>query len=155
MEQRGTTVQKTGTYYGFLTGLAAIVYIILIKVIGQIENVGLHFLVGVILVIGVVLAIKHHKAVKHGHINYLEGIGVGFLVGLVAALIYTIFHVISNFAFDSAFSYPYMADNTYGEQQGIWIVAFIWLLLGVVIGAFVGYIAMQFFKRPDHKLSDS
>ncbi|QHL86289.1 DUF4199 family protein [Nibribacter ruber] len=155
MEQRRTTVQKTGTYYGFLTGIAAILYIILVKLIGMIENVGLHFVVGIILVIGVTLAIKHHKVTKHGHINYLEGIGVGFVVGLVAAIIYTLFHVLSNYLFDRAFSYPYMADNTYGPQESIWIVAFIWLVLGVVIGAFVGYIAMQFFKRPDHKLSDS
>ncbi|AMM52152.1 hypothetical protein TH61_14500 [Rufibacter sp. DG15C] len=155
MEQRRTTVQRTGTYYGFLTGIAAIIYIVLVKLLGLIENVGLHFLIGLILVVGVVMAIKHHKSVKHGHINYLEGIGVGFVVGLVASIIYIIFHVVSNYVFDNAFSYPYMADNTYGVQQGIWIVAFIWLLMGVVIGTFVGYIAMQFFKRPDHKLSDS
>lgn len=153
MEQRRATVQKTGTYFGIMTGIAAIIYIVLVKLLGLIENVSLHFLTGIILVIGICLAIRRHKINKGGELGYLEGIGVGFFVGLISSVLYTIFQVLADKIFNLAISYPYMADETYGNEQAVWVVGIIWILLGVVIGAFVGYIAMQFFKRPDHKLT--
>ncbi|WP_181305379.1 DUF4199 domain-containing protein [Rufibacter sp. XAAS-G3-1] len=153
MEQRRTTVQKTGTYFGIMTGIAAILYIVLVKLLGLIENVSLHFLTGIILVIGVCLAIRRHKIANAGALGYLEGIGVGFFVGLVSSVLFTIFQVLTDKIFNLALSYPYMADETYGNEQAIWVLAIIWVLLGVVLGAFVGYIAMQFFKRPDHKFT--
>ncbi|ALJ00668.1 DUF4199 domain-containing protein [Rufibacter tibetensis] len=153
MEQRQVTVQKTGTSFGVMTGIAAILYMVLIKLVGLIENVSLHFLVGVILVVGVCLAIRRHKSTKTGKLGYLEGIGVGFFVGLVSSVLFTLFQVITNKMFDMAFLYPYMVDDTSGDEQALWVLAVIWLMMGVVIGAFVGYIAMQFFKRPDHKLT--
>ncbi|MFA1771591.1 DUF4199 family protein [Rufibacter glacialis] len=153
MEQRRATVQKTGTYFGVMTGIAAIIYIVLIKLLGLIENVSLHFLTGIILVVGVCLAIKRHKIANHGKLGYLEGIGVGFFVGLVSSVLFSLFQVVVNKIFDLALSYPYMVDDTSGNEQATWLVGVIWVLMGVVIGAFVGYIAMQFFKRPDHKLT--
>ncbi|GAB2536311.1 DUF4199 domain-containing protein [Rufibacter soli] len=153
MEQQRTTVQKTGTYYGIMTGVAAIIYIVLVKLLGLIENVSLHFLVGIVLVIGVIMAIKSHKSRKHGRIDYLEGIGVGFFVGLVSAVVYTLFQVLMDSVFHLAFSYPYRADESYGDQQAIWILGITWILMGIILGTFIGFIGMQFFKRPDHKLS--
>ncbi|MBC3539795.1 DUF4199 domain-containing protein [Rufibacter sediminis] len=153
MEQNRTTVQKTGTYFGILTGVAAIIYIILLRLLGLIENVSLHFVTGIILVVGVCLAIRRHKIGRTGKIGYLEGIGVGFFVGLVSSVLFTIFQVLTDKVFNLALSYPYAANESYGNEQTIWLMAVTWLLLGVVIGAFVGYIAMQFFKRPDHKLT--
>ncbi|KAA3438060.1 DUF4199 domain-containing protein [Rufibacter hautae] len=153
MEQRRTSVQKTGTYFGVMTGIAAIIYMILLRLVGLLENVSLHFLTGIILVIGICLAIRSFKIAKEGKIGYLEGIGVGFFVGLVSSVLFTIFQVLTDKVFNLAVSYPYAADESYGNEQAIWLMAIVWILLGVVIGAFVGYIAMQFFKRPDHKLT--
>ncbi|WP_210465002.1 MULTISPECIES: DUF4199 domain-containing protein [Rufibacter] len=153
MEQRRTSVQKTGTYYGVMTGIAAIIYMILLRLLGLLENVSLHFLTGIILVIGICLAIRSYKIAKAGKLGYLEGIGVGFFVGLVSSVLFTIFQVLTDKVFNLAVSYPYAADESYGNEQAIWLMAIMWILLGVVIGAFVGYIAMQFFKRPDHKLT--
>ncbi|WP_165864872.1 DUF4199 domain-containing protein [Rufibacter latericius] len=153
MEQRRTTVQKTGTYFGIMTGIAAIIYMVLLRLLGLLENVSLHFLTGIILVIGICMAIRRHKIGKAGKIGYLEGIGVGFFVGLVASVLFTIFQVVIDKVFNLALSYPYMADESYGNEQAIWLLAITWILMGVVIGAFVGYIAMQFFKKPDHKLT--
>ncbi len=137
-----------------MTGIAAIVYMVIIKLLGLIENVSLHFVTGIILVIGVVMAIKSHKQKKDGNLNYLEGIGVGFVVGLVAAILFTIFQLLADSVFNLAMSYPYMADDAYGEGGSIGLMAILWILFGSVIGTFVGYLAMQFFKRPDHKMSN-
>jgi hypothetical protein len=52
-----------------------------------------------------------------------------------------------------AYSAPYSLDNMAGEESSIWLVAIMWVLFGVVLGAFIGYLAMQYFKEPDHKLS--
>lgn len=154
MEQRRTSVQKTGTYYGVITGIVAIVYHLLLIVTGLANVTSLHFLTGVILVVGVCLGIKRHKQLKNGRINYLEGIGVGFMVGLVSSVLYSTAQVLGDYLFDMAYSYPYMADDLYGDEPAIWIVATTWVIFGCAIGAFVAYLAMQFFKKPDHKLTD-
>jgi len=153
MEQRKTTVQKTGTYYGVMVGIVAIIYMALIKLIGQMENVTLHFVPGIILVIGVVLAISRHKARKNGSIDYLEGIGVGFFVGLVSSVMFTIAQVVVDSLFNMAYSYPYLADNAGEPGDSIAFIAITWIIFGIVIGPFVGYLAMQYFKSPDHKMS--
>ncbi|MFB9862152.1 DUF4199 domain-containing protein [Rufibacter immobilis] len=153
MEQRRTTVQKTGTYIGLMTGIAAIVYHLLLVVTGLSDMVSLHFLTGIILVIGVCWGIKRHKTHQNGRINYLEGVGVGFIVGIVSSIIYTIAQVIGDYVFNMAYSYPYMADDTYGSEPAIWLMAVTWILFGAVLGPFIAYLAMQYFKNPDHKLT--
>ncbi|MFC6999877.1 DUF4199 domain-containing protein [Rufibacter roseus] len=154
MEQRRVTVQRTGTYYGIMTGIAAVIYMAIVKMIGQMENSTFHFLTGVILVVGVVWAIKGHKERLNGRIKYLEGIGVAFFVGLVSSVIFTIVQVLVDSLFDMAYSYPYYADNGAEDSSAIALIAITWIIFGIVVGPFVGYLAMQYFKSPDHKLTD-
>lgn len=154
MEQPKITVQKTATYYGVMTGLAAIIYMVLLKVFGLIESVSLHFLMGFILVVGVVLALKNHSAKKNGQINYLEGLGVGALVGLVTAVVFAIFQLVVNMFFDSPFTYPYLANDSYGDGGALGFLIITWIVLGLVIGAFIGYLSMQYFKGPSHSMKE-
>ncbi|WP_207430539.1 DUF4199 family protein [Sabulibacter ruber] len=153
MEQRSISVQRTGTYIGLMTGIAAIAYHLLLILTGLSDVTSLHFLTGVILVVGVCLGIKRHKALKNGFLNYLEGIGVGFMVGFVSSVVYTIAQVLGDYLFNMAYSYPYSVDDAAGDEPAIWLLATTWILMGVVLGPFIAYLAMQYFKRPDHKMT--
>lgn len=155
MEHPNISVRKTGIKYGLYTGLASIIYYLLLIATGLVEVVGLHFLLGVILTIGICVAIIRFKQARNGLIEYLQGIGLGFTVGIVSSILFSFAQVIGDYLFGMVFSAPYRAEDFFGDHLAIWWNAVTWILLGIVLGPFIAYLAMQYFKSPDHKMEDS
>nr|AGU11754.1 hypothetical protein [uncultured organism] len=151
LTRMSTSLQKTATRYGVFTAVASIVYFLLMKVLGLLEQIQYSFLVGVILSIGICLAIAQYKRQNDLRITYLSGLGVGFATSLVSSVLFGAFVTIYSM-FDKTFVTAMQTRDLFGLDLSVAAVCFIGILLqGVMIGSFVGYIAMMYFKSPDHK----
>ena len=151
LARTSTSLQKTAARYGIFTALASIAYFLLMKAFGLLDQIQYSFLVGVILSIGICLAIAQYKRQNDLRITYLSGLGVGFVTSLVSSVLFGAFVSIYSM-FDKTFVTAMQARDLFGLDLSMAAVCFIGILLqGVMIGSFVGYIAMMYFKNPDHK----
>lgn len=151
-------MEKIGIKYGFLTALGLVLYFLSMKVIGLVHIVELRFLNALILTIGVVLAIKAYKNYKEGEIRYLQGLGTAYITALVATIIFASFMVVYIKAFDDKLLEVLTAEKLFGERMSVTpgLVIFMVLMMeGMISGFMIGFIAMQWFKRPDHKVPGS
>jgi hypothetical protein len=155
MEHPHISVRRTSIKYGFYTGLAHIGYFLLLIITGLIEVIELHFLTGLFLVVGVVVAISRFKAARRGMIEYLQGLSLGLLVGLVSSALFALAQVIGDYLFNMAFTGVYRSRNFFFSDLSIWVQAILWIVFGIWVGAITGFIAMQYFKSPDHKMKES
>jgi len=150
MPSTRTSIEKTAIRYGVFTALASIIYFMLLKVLGLIDQIAYSFLLGVILTVGVCMALAYYKRTNENQITYLIGVGIGFATGLVAAVLFGISLVIYS-TIDPTFVEAMQTRYLFGLEFSITLVFMAIVLQGMIIGAFVGYIAMQYFKNPDHK----
>lgn len=151
-------MEKIGLKYGLLTAVGLIVYFLLMKLLGFEHIIELRFLNGVIMAIGVVMAIRAYKISLNGEISYFKGIGSGLVTAVVATVLFATFMLIYIKAFDDRLLEVLSAESLFGERMAITpgIVVFVVLMLeGVISGFFISFIAMQWFKRPDHQVPNS
>ncbi len=151
-------MEKIGLKYGLLTAVGLIVYFLLMRLLGLEHIIELRFLNGVFMAIGVVIAIRSYKISLNGEIPYFKGIGAGLITAVVATVIFASFMLIYIKAFDNRLLEVLSAESLFGERMSITpgIVVFVVLMLeGVISGFFISFIAMQWFKRPDHKVPNS
>jgi hypothetical protein len=151
-------MEKVGMKYGLFTALGLIGYFLLMKVVGLEHVIELRFLNGVIMAIGVTLAIKGYKESKDGQIGYFQGLGTGIITSALATVLFAVFMVIYVKAFDDRLLQVLAGDQFFGDRMRITpgIVIFMVLMLeGFISGFMVSFIAMQWFKRRDHKVPGS
>ena len=151
-------MEKIGLKYGLLTAVGLIIYFLLMKLIGLSHIVELRFVNGIIMAIGVSLAIRGHKKRVHGMIGYFKGLGVGVITSVVATVLFAAFMLIFIKTVDQNLLDVLSADRYFGERMQVTpgIVIFSVLLLeGVISGFMISFIAMQWFKRRDHKVPGS
>ena len=151
-------MEKIGLKYGLFTALALISYFLLMKIIGLEHIIELRFLNGVIMAIGVTLAIRGFKKMRQGDIGYFEGLGAGIITSALATVIFAAFMVVYIKAFDDKLLSVLAGNQYFGERLAITpgVVVFMVLMLeGVISGFMVSFIAMQWFKRRDHKVPGS
>lgn len=152
-------MEKIGLKYGLLTAAGLIVYFLLMKLAGLEHIVELRFLNGIIMAIGIVLAIRAYKTIQQGaRIAYFKGIGTGLITAIVATVLFAVFMLIYIKAFDDRLLEVLSAERLFGERMSITpgVVVFTVLMLeGVISGFFISFIAMQWFKSPDHKVPNS
>jgi hypothetical protein len=151
-------MEKIGIKYGLFTALGLVVYFLLMKLLGLSHIVELRFLNALILTLGIVFAIKNFKKMKNGNIGYFQGLGTAFLTALVATTLFASFMLLYIKAFDDNLIEVLSANNLFGERMTATpgLVIFIVLMLeGMISGFMIGFIAMQYFKRRDHKVPGS
>lgn len=151
-------MEKIGIKYGLLTALGLVVYFLLMKVFGLSHIIELRFLNAIILTLGIVISIRNFKKMKNGNIGYFQGLGIAFLTALVATVLFATFMLVYVKAFDDSLLEVLSAENLFGEriESTPGLVIFIVLMLeGVISGFMIGFIAMQYFKRRDHKVPGS
>ncbi|WP_299708473.1 DUF4199 domain-containing protein [uncultured Pontibacter sp.] len=151
-------MEKIGLKYGLFTALGLIGYFLLMKIIGLEQIIELRFLNGVIMAIGVTLAIKGFKDSKNGQIGYFQGLGAGIITSALATVIFAVFMVVYIKAFDDNLLQVLAGEQFFGDRMTITpgIVIFMVLMLeGIISGFMVSFIAMQWFKRRDHKVPGS
>jgi hypothetical protein len=151
-------MEKIGLKYGFLTALGLIVYFVVMKLLGFAHILEFRFLNALILTLGIIMALKSLKAINKGNIKYLQGLGTAFLTALVSTTLFAVFMLIYIKGFDDSLVKVLSADRMIGERiestPGL-VVFMVLMLEGVISGFMIGFIAMQYFKRPDHQVPNS
>ena len=151
-------MEKIGVKYGLLTALGLVLYFLLMKLLGFVHIVELRFLNAVILTIGIVFALRAYKKLKQGNIGYLQGLGTAYLTALVATAVFAVFMLVYIKGFDDSLLEVLAAENLFGDRvsstPGL-VIFMVLMLEGMISGFMIGFIAMQYFKREDHKVPGS
>ncbi|MDX5418178.1 MAG: DUF4199 domain-containing protein [Hymenobacteraceae bacterium] len=151
-------MEKVGLKYGLFTAIGLIVYFFLMKLLGLVHIVELRFLNGLLMAIGVTLAIRAYKISVHGNIGYFRGLGTGAITAVVATVLFASFMLIYIKVGGEEMVEMLTADQYFGEriQATPGVVIFSVLMLeGLISGFMIAFIAMQYFKRREHKVPGS
>lgn len=148
------SMERTGLRYGIYGGLAMIVYFLLLKLIGQEGNDTLRFMSHIFLILAVCTGIFYYTRHQTKGMRYLRGLGIGFIVGLVAALTYAIFLFIYSYYIDQKFTADLRISDYYGSNLSPLMVFGMTTLMGMMVGAFTGYITMMYFDRSKREAED-
>ena len=155
MALNSASIEKTGGWYGFLNGVCLILFGIALQVTGLIDVPVLRFGFILISVIFICMSIYSLKRGRQGRLNYLTGVGVGAITCILGSLMFSVFTVINIMYFGSNIIEVIRSENIMGEQVTVSSVFMIITMIGFVGGALTSYIAMQYFKNPDHKLTNN
>jgi uncharacterized membrane protein len=151
MALNSSSLEKTGAWYGFLNGLCLIAYALFLQLMNLVEVPILRFGFIIISVIFICMAISSLKQGRAGKLNYLPGIGVGAVTSIVATLMFDFFTIINIMYFNSRIMDILRSENIMGEHITIATVSMVITMIGFAGGTITAYIAMQYFKRADHK----
>lgn len=154
MTNANVSFQNIAVKYGLLIGVAHIVYFLLMRLLSLINIVELSYLSGLFLVAGIVMAISKYKRIKGNVINYFEGLGIGVVSAFVSSLMLALFLVLFVTVFDNTFLNSLSASALF--PQGLSVLTMFWITVahGTWPGFFIAFIAMQWFKRPDHSMPE-
>ena len=146
---------SAGIGYGLLTALGLVTYFLLMSVLNLHRIVELRFLNGVIVTIGICWAIYNYKKQGNGKIKYLDGLGLGFITAGVAAIAFGLFMVLYVSVINDDFMTTLRANQFFGEGLSVMVVFMVIVVEGVISGAMVAFIAMQYFKTDEHQVPSS
>jgi len=147
-------MEKISIKYGLLTALGLVLYFFLMKLLGLAHILELRFFNAVILAVGIIFAIKAVKLMKEGNLGYFQGLGTAFLTAFIATVIFAAFMVFYIKTSDDGLMDVLTADDLFGGRVSATpgLVVFMVLMVeGMISGFMIGFIAMQYFKRRDHK----
>jgi len=148
------TYQKVSLKYGILVGAAHIVYFLLMGLLGLHDIVELSFISAIFVVIGIVMAISKFKRLKNGMIHYFQGLAIGATVGVVSSTILGLFLVLYISIFDSTYLAHLQASSLFPESISLLALFVLTIIYGTVPGFIIAFVAMQWFKRADHSLTE-
>ncbi|MCC9137988.1 DUF4199 domain-containing protein [Pontibacter silvestris] len=148
-------MEKVGLKYGVFTALGLIVYFLLMMLLGFEKVLELRFFNAVIMAVGVCLAIRGYKISVNGDIPYLKGIGTGFLTALVGSALFAVFMLVYTKTAGGELIEAIAADNMFGDRMestpGV-VIFMVLMVEGIISGFLISFIAMQWFKKPNHEI---
>ncbi|MDQ4139174.1 MAG: DUF4199 domain-containing protein [Bacteroidota bacterium] len=154
MNPNNPSVEKTGFRYGIYGGLAMMIYFLILKVIGLDKNDTVRFLAMVFIIIASTMGIYYFSKHKTKGMFYLNGLGIGFLVGLVGSVFYGIFLFIYSYFIDQSFTADLRLMDFFGSNLSPLMIFGANSLLGMIVGTFTGYITMMYFDRSRREAKD-
>ncbi|MDX5418179.1 MAG: DUF4199 domain-containing protein [Hymenobacteraceae bacterium] len=154
MASTNVTYQMVATKYGIYVGIAHIAYFLIMRLFGLLHIVELSFFSGLFLIIGIVVAISKFKKIRNGMINYFQGLGIGATVGVVSSSILAVFLAIYISLLDATYLANLQASALFPESISLLWLFILTIVYGTVPGFLIAFIAMQWFKRPDHTVSE-
>lgn len=154
MASSNVTYQNISVKYGIMVGIAHIVFFLLMWALGLTHIVELSFISGLFLIIGIVVAISTFKKLKNGMIDYFQGLGIGATVGVVSSAILALFLMIFVNFLDTVYLESLQASSLFPESLSKLSLFVLTIVYGTVPGLFIAFIAMQWYKRPDHTMSE-
>ncbi|MDQ3292703.1 MAG: DUF4199 domain-containing protein [Bacteroidota bacterium] len=154
MNTMNPSVEKTGFRYGIYGGIAMILYFLILLVIGLDKNDTVRFLAMVFIIIASGMGIYYYSKHKTKGMFYLNGLGIGFLVGLVGSVLYGIFLFIYSFFIDQTFTADLRLMDFFGSNLSPLMIFGANSLLGIIVGTFTGYITMMYFDRSRGEAKD-
>lgn len=154
MAESNISYQKVALKYGIFVGIAHIVYFLIMGLLGLHQRVEVSFISGIFLVVGICMAIANFKRVKRGKLNYLQGLGIGATTGVVSSSLLALFMVLYVSVFDASFIANMQASSLFPESLSILSLFVLTIIYGTIPGFFIAFIAMQWFKEPDHTMAE-
>ncbi|MEJ8801946.1 DUF4199 domain-containing protein [Pontibacter sp. H249] len=154
MASGNVSYQSVSIKYGIIVGIVHIVYFLLMWASGLQETVELSFFSGIFLVVGIIVAISRFKRMKNGMIHYFQGLGIGATVGAVSSIILAIFMMIFVSTLGQDYLFSLQSSYLFPESLSKLSLFLITIIYGTVPGVIIGFIAMQWFKRPDHTMPE-
>ncbi|NDK55429.1 DUF4199 domain-containing protein [Pontibacter fetidus] len=146
--------QKVSIKYGIFVGIAHIVYFLLMGLLGLHDVVELSFLSGLFLIIGIIIAISKVKRLNNGNIRYFEGLGIGATVGVVSSVILAIFLGFYIGLFNATYLENLQASALFPKSISLLSLMLLTIIYGTIPGFFTAFIAMQWFKREGHTMTE-
>jgi len=151
-------MEKVGLKYGLFTAIGLVTYFLLMLLLDLVHIVELRFLNGIIMAIGVSLAIRAYKISVHGKIGYFSGLGTGLITALVATVLFAAFMLVYIKSGGEALVETLTAQQYFGgrvEATPGLVIFLVLMLEGIISGFMIAFIAMQYFKRREHKVPGS
>jgi hypothetical protein len=149
MQENPVSIRATGIKYGLITAAICIVYFLIMRAAGFVHITALRLFNYAFLAVGIFLALNEVKNRIHQHrVNYLPGLGLGFVIVGVTAVIFSIFVLVYSMFIDQAFVSAVKPDLPYfnGELNPYILGVFIFSE-SLIFGAVLNFLVMQFFKR--------
>ncbi|WP_242928270.1 DUF4199 domain-containing protein [Pontibacter vulgaris] len=147
------TYQNVSIKYGIFVGIAHIIYFLIMRLFGLQDIVELSFLSSIFLIGGICLAIMAFKRAKNGEIDYFQGLAIGATVGVVSSTILALFLVLYLNIFDSSYLANLQASSLFPRSLSILSLFVLTIIYGSIPGFIIAFVAMQWFKRPDHTMA--
>lgn len=85
------TIKDVALKYGLFNAVAAILFFVILDVMGMSGNQSLSWLGLVITAVVIFLGQKEYKTNGDGYMNYGEGLGIGTLLALISSIISSVF----------------------------------------------------------------
>ncbi|WP_276499723.1 DUF4199 domain-containing protein [Pontibacter litorisediminis] len=144
--------QNIAIKYGLMVGVAHIVFFLIMRILGLTHIVELSYLSGIFLVIGIVMALSKYKRLSGVGVRYFDGLGIGVVTAFVSSLILALFLVLYVTVFDKAYLEQMQASALF--PTGLSVLSMFWVTIGhgTWPGFLVGFVAMQWFKNPEHTM---
>jgi uncharacterized membrane protein YhfC len=173
MEENSVSVKQVSIRYGLISGLAAIVFFVVINLLGQGMNRSLSYVGFLITATIIFLAHKAFKEEGDGYMNYGQGLGIGTLVALISGVISSVFTYIYVSYINTGyiqqlldFTREQMEDQGQPDAQIEQAMGFmeklfspgLMTIIGLVSAVFIGFIislivsAITQNKRPEAEL---
>jgi len=166
------SVLSTGIRYGVLLGIINIAYFMVLVTVGADTTQGFGRWSGLLLNAAIlVLAHLYFREQGNGYMSYGQGLGIGFLTGLVSGFLYSLFFIVFISYIDTDFmrvlqdaQREAMEESGVSEEQieqGMKIAArfstpgflFLFSVIGTVIIQMAVALAVSIFtQRPDNRM---
>ncbi|MCC9137987.1 DUF4199 domain-containing protein [Pontibacter silvestris] len=154
MAPSNVSYQKVSLKYGIFVGIAHVLFFLLMRVLGFSNAIELSFISGIFLVIGICVALANFKKAKGGMINYFQGLAIGATVGVVSSTILALFLVLYVTTIDTAYLANLQASALFPESISVLALFALTIVYGSWPGFWLAFIAMQWFKKPQHTMSN-
>ena len=114
-----TTTARTALKWGLITGIALVVYSIILYTLNQTTNGALSLVIYGILIGGLIVGMREYRTSNGGYMTYGEGMGLGALLSAVAGLLSSAFTVFYTQIIDPGFQGRIVEQvRDQMEQQG-------------------------------------
>lgn len=151
-------MEKIGLKYGFFTALGLIAYFLLMMLFGLEKVLELRFFNAVIIAAGICLGIRGYKISVGGNLHYLKGIGTGLLTAMVASALFAVFMLVYTKTAGGDLVEAIAADNLFGDRMeatpGV-VIFMVLMVEGIFSGFIISFVAMQWFKKPNHEYPEN
>ena len=141
------SIPGIGIRYGVIACICMIIYFITMILLGLADNEVVRFGSHIFVIIAVVLAIGTFKRSRNGHMPYLPGLGIGFVVGLIGSVLYAAFIFLYAHFIDQDYQNSLNTQDYFGAFLSPLALFGSITLLGLVLGSFTGYTLMMLYDN--------
>ena len=142
--------------YGIGIAVACIAFFLIMGLFNLHFEVQLSLINAVIVALGIFFVIRNYRKAKdqnNERLQYLEGLGLGFLTSLVAAILVAGFVLLYALFISDNFLDQTNANEFLGEELSYFSMVGYVLIEVLISGGIAGFVFMQLYKPANHKIT--